>query len=68
MPFIPIKEIAPEKLEFFGFNLVGEDDEFCIYEDAEGRVTMADKTNPMIWVDDMSDAIQLGVTTILIRK
>jgi len=42
-------------LEFFGFVLVDEDDEFCIYL-CKGEKHIVEKANPFLYVEDINDA------------
>lgn len=67
MPFVSIAGIDKERLSFFGIELIAEVGSFQFYKDFEGRISVADKTRPYVWVDDINDAIQLGSDSIIMR-
>jgi hypothetical protein len=67
LPHVSIEGVSEDVLNFLGIVKISETDDFDIYEDFEGRVSMADKANPYVWVDDINDAIQMGSKSIITR-
>ncbi len=65
MPYVSISDIPEDRLAFFGHEKMAEVDEFLIYSDRDGRLSVTPKDNPYIWVDDISDAIQMGSKSIV---
>ncbi|MEQ8829546.1 MAG: hypothetical protein RLW87_07035 [Alphaproteobacteria bacterium] len=43
-----------------GYTLVGQNDEFKMYQDYRGEVHIVDKESPMLKVDDVNDAQALA--------
>ena len=66
LPYVSIEGIPDSRLALFGYENLGEDSEFVFYLDLEGRVSIAHKNNPYIWVEDMGDAIQMGSKSIIV--
>ncbi len=60
-------EIPPANLDhlpMFGWFPVGDGDGFRLYENRDGECMIVNLTRPLVYVEDQSDAMQLGATSI----
>lgn len=60
MYYVGISGITDADLGFMGYTLVGQNDEFKMYQDYRGEVHIVDKESPMLKVDDVNDAQALA--------
>jgi hypothetical protein len=65
MPWIRIPPDNLDHLPLFGIDLIKDDGDLAWYRGERGRMYV-EKNDPRIWVEDESDAIQLGAISILI--
>lgn len=64
---MPFFRIAPERLQFvglFGIDLLKDDGDYAWYSSSRGRQRVY-KADPVIWLDDLGDAGQLGALDII---
>lgn len=59
MPFVEIPPEQMKHLSLFGYDLLHDGGRYAWYAGPHGR-TKIDKTKPIVWVEDVSDAIQIG--------
>ena len=67
MPWVQIPPENLAHLSLFGYDLVGDDEEFAWYTGPRGRMRVK-KSAPRVWVEDITDAIQIGALAILIHS
>lgn len=60
MFYVRIDGISDEDLEFFGYVLVEENDNFKFYRDYRLEEYVVHKANPHLFVDDVNDAVALA--------
>lgn len=65
MPWVRIPVENLEHLPLFGWDLVRDEGSTAWYSGTRGRMRV-DKSDPRVWVDDETEAIQLGATAILV--
>ena len=65
MPYFSIEGIPQETLTFFGYERVYVDEEFWVYEDADGHTSVVARDRPYLWIEDINDAIQMGTRAII---
>lgn len=53
--YVSIADVSDEFLEFLGYVLREETDEFKVYS-RHGELMVVQKTNPFLYVDDLNDA------------
>lgn len=54
--------VHPDKLQYislFGFEIIGQNDEFLFVHSFDHGQQIIEKSNPMIWFDDPLEANQL---------
>jgi len=61
MPWVKIPTDRLPHLPLFGIDLIADDGAFAWYRGAIGRMRV-EKADPNVFVEDISDAIQLGAT------
>jgi hypothetical protein len=67
MPFCRIPPSSLEHLTLFGYDFIADADDRIWYHGPLGR-TSVDKNDPVVWVEDIADAVQLGATDILVTR
>ena len=66
--YVNIAGLELEKLNFFGFQLVEENEEFALYIDGNGDPQVVDKKSPHIFVDDINDARHIDGRIIELKR
>ena len=66
---VPFVEIPPQNLQhlpLFGYDKIGDDSDsrFAWYSSPRGRMRV-EKQRPFVWVDDITDAMQLGAVSVV---
>ena len=61
--YVRLDDIPDEKLEFLGYILVDEDDEYKVYYHL-GEYIIVDKADPFMFIHDHNDAAALGSEAI----
>ncbi len=66
--YVSIDNVPDDKLEFIGYLLVREDEEFFVYTHIHsGDDFIIDKNGPkFLWVDDINDAIAINARVAMI--
>jgi hypothetical protein len=64
MPWVTIPPDQLPNLPLFGIDLIKDDGLFAWYRGERGRMRV-EKADPRVFVDDITDAIQLKATAIL---
>ena len=67
MPFVEIPHERLPHLPMFGYDKIDEDDDFAWYTGPHGRIRI-EKSRPIVWLDDVEDAIQLGAIYVIVRR
>lgn len=59
--YVSIDHLSDDQLEFLGYHVVKEDDEFVVYEDYAGEEHVVKKQGPkFIFVEDLNDAAAIS--------
>jgi hypothetical protein len=66
MPFVQIPPASLDHLSLFGYDIIVDDGNFAWYHGPRGR-TRVEKAKPVVWLDDLADAMQLGATAIMVH-
>jgi hypothetical protein len=66
MPWVKIPPDQVPHLPLFGIDLIKDEGQFAWYRGERGRMRI-DKTEPCVWVGDISDALQLKALDILVE-
>ena len=64
MPFVEIPPEMLQHLSLFGSDLLHDDDQYAWYSSSRGRMRV-DKSKPIVWVDDVEDAMQLKAVAVM---
>jgi len=67
MPWVRIPADQLPHLTLFGIDLISDDGEFAWYRGSRGRMRV-EKKDPRVFLEDISDAIQLKATSILCNQ
>lgn len=65
MPWVSIPPEELEHLPLFGYDLVADEGDFAWYTGPKGRMRI-EKSDPRVYLEDISDAIQLNAKEILV--
>jgi hypothetical protein len=66
MPFaVDISGIADQSLEFVGYFLVEENEEFKIFRDKYGEDHIVQKSDGLLYVDELDQAQSLGAGRVV---
>jgi hypothetical protein len=66
---LPWFKIPPDRLQhltLFGIDFIKDDGDFAWYRGARGRMRV-EKSDPRVFLEDPTDALQLGATALLVR-
>ena len=66
MPWVKIPPAQVPHLSLFGIDFIKDDGDFAWYRGERGRMRI-EKKDPTVFVEDISDAIQLKATAILCK-
>jgi len=62
---VDISDIDDARLEFFGYRLEEESEEFKIYRDIYNDYHIVSKSRPLLFVEDVNDATYLAATFVI---
>lgn len=65
MPWVKIPPERLSNLPLFGIDMIKDEGDFAWYRGSAGRMRV-EKADPRVYVEDITDAIQLGATAVLV--
>lgn len=64
--YVSLDGVTEGQLEFLGYILLAEDEEFKVYYH-QGEEVIVDKNDPFIYVDDLNDASLFGAQIFRVK-
>jgi hypothetical protein len=62
---VDISHLTDENLEFFGYQVVSENEEFKVYTDKNLEDHLVRKSSPLLYVEDINDAVYMSAISVV---